>query len=345
MVKNVLILGGDGFIGSHLTIHLNNNHYNVYVVDKADLRSTRNGILNPKYIYADLSINTFKTLTDIISQTKPDIILNCVAVATPHYYVKYPIDTFNLDFTVNYDIVKCILHHKIPYIQFSTSEVYGKKWIEPYSEDTTDLIIGPTHKSRWIYATSKILLEQLIVSHGGEYCIIRPQNFCGWDMDWIPCINTNIDNKWKPRLPACMLNNLFSNSPLQVVLPGTQKRCYTLIDDAINGIKGIIDNWDTCKSHIFNIGNKNNEIQIIDLVKLIQTKWNQLVSDNLKNTYNIEFIDGNEFYGEGYEDCERRYFDDSKIINMTDWKPQYNIEQTVEKIIKDALFNYKGIQI
>ena len=128
--------------------------------------------------------------------TKPDFIFNCVAVATPHYYVKYPIDTFNLDFSVNYDIIKSIIHHKIPFMHFSSSEVYGKKWESPYQEDITDLTIGPTHKSRWIYATSKIMLEQLIKAHNCEHVIVRPQNFFGWDMDWLPDMNTNIDNKW-----------------------------------------------------------------------------------------------------------------------------------------------------
>lgn len=337
----ILILGGDGFIGSHFASFAKNKQNDVYVVDKENIRSSRNNIHSPYYIQTDLFFDTEKQINSIITKIQPDIILNCVAVATPHYYITNPIDTFNLDFTLNYNIIKNILKHNIPLIHFSTSEVYGKKWNSIYKEDTSDLTIGPTHKSRWIYASSKILLEQLIIAHNGEHCIVRPQNFCGWDMDWLPDINNIQNNFWKPRLPANMLNNLFSKKPLQVVLPGTQKRCYTHINDAVEGLYTIIDNWSKCKKQTLNIGNINNEITIMDMAIKIQLEWNNLVEDRLKNNFYIQLVDINSFYGEGYEDCERRLFCDKKMFNLTGWKAKINIKDTVNLLIKEALINYK----
>jgi len=342
---NILILGGDGFIGSHLAHYYESLNHVVYVVDKEDLRSSRSNRLPPQYIYNDLSINTYESLSNIIKSTKPDFIFNCVAVATPHYYVQHPIDTFNLDFTVNYDIIKTIIHHKIPFMHFSTSEVYGKTWTENYDEYKTDLVIGPTHKSRWIYATSKILLEQLINAHKSDFVIVRPQNFFGWDMDWLPNINTNLDRKWKPRLPACILNSLFTNTPIHIVKPGTQQRCYTYIDDAIEGLYSIVNKWDVCKNHVINIGNKNNETSIQNIVSLYIIIWNELHNFNDQHTPYPILINGEQYYGSGYEDCVRRMFDDSLMVKLTGWSPQYNLKESIRQTIINASAGYFNKQI
>lgn len=226
----VLILGGDGFIGSHLLQkHILSNDECV-VLDINNIRTKPTGKVY-RYLKQDISLGN---LNSILSNVKPDLVYNCVAVATPAYYVKYPKETFELDFLVNYEkICKPLLEAKIPFIHFSTSEIYGKKWESKYKEFKSDLILGPVNKSRWIYATSKILLEQLLISSSNNnFVIIRPQNFCGWDMDWLPDMLSNNDKKWIPRLPACFLNSLFYSKNLIIVKPGTQQRCYTHIDDA-----------------------------------------------------------------------------------------------------------------
>ena len=65
---NILILGGDGFIGSHLANFLRHEH-NVTIVDKEDLRSSRLGFYPDQYIYCDLSVDTNHDITRIVKQT------------------------------------------------------------------------------------------------------------------------------------------------------------------------------------------------------------------------------------------------------------------------------------
>jgi len=334
----VLILGGDGFIGSHLLTQHINQKDRCWVMDINNLRTHSN---SPEYTFIHNDIKN-NNLNKIIKKIKPDLVYNCIAVATPSYYVKHPIETFNLDFLLNYqNICKPLLESKIPFIHFSTSEVYGKTWTSKYKEDFSNLTIGPTHKSRWIYATSKILLEQLLLSSNqNNFIIIRPQNFCGWDMDWIPSLQNNKDKTWIPRLPACFLDALMFNKNILVVRPGTQKRCYTHINDAVQGVLGIVNNWDKCikDNPVYNIGNKNNEIDIMSLAKLYQQTWKNITG---KKSKPIKLIDGCKLYGEGYEDSERRLFCDKKIRKHTGWKPILNIRQTVEGIVSEALTNYK----
>lgn len=338
----ILLLGGDGFIGYHLLIkHLLLSN-SVVVVDLHNVRTT------PKdsrydFIKKDLSINTFEQVSKLVKHYKPDLVYNCVAIANPDFYVKFPLETFNLDFSINYEIIKALISCNVPFVHFSTSEVYGKRWVDTYTEDHTDLIIGPTHKPRWIYATSKILLEQLIKSHSADCCIIRPQNFCDWNLDWLPDVTTNTNKRWIPRLPACILNSLFTNQPINIVLPGTQQRCYTYIDDAIQALICVEENWSKCTKQTLNIGNPENEITILDFAIKMRNTWNTLVSNEKKHTADMNFISGTQLYGVGYEDCERRLFSIDKINKLTHWSPVFDIDSTVNKLVQGAIENYKFV--
>lgn len=333
----ILILGGDGFIGSHLLHKHLERKDECIVVDIENLRTFKHS-RKYKYIHKDLSKDA-DDLKHILKRHKPDFVYNCVAVATPSFYVKYPVETFDLDFKVNYEnICLPLIKSKIPFIQFSTSEVYGKEWTEPHNEDTSNLVLGPTQKCRWIYASSKILLEQLILAHHCNCCIIRPQNFCGWDMDWLPDISTNVNRKWIPRLPACYLNALFSHSPLVVVEPGTQKRCYTHIDDGIEGILAVVDNWSKCKGEVLNVGNARNEVSIKDVAEKYLKTWYKLTR---MSNEGIIFKTGEDYYGDGYEDCPRRLFCSKKMYNLTGWIANINLEDTISKTIELAIRNYK----
>jgi nucleoside-diphosphate-sugar epimerase len=333
----VLLLGGDGFIGAHLLQkHILCND-ECTVLDINNIRTRPTGRVY-RYIKHDISTGGLET---ILSKVKPDLVYNCIAVATPSFYVKHPTQTFELDFLVNYEhICKPLLKTNTPFVHFSTSEVYGKRWESKYKEFKSDLIIGPVNKSRWIYATSKILLEQLLMSSSNNnFVIVRPQNFCGWDMDWLPDMNLNQDKKWIPRLPACFINALFYSKNIMVVKPGSQKRCYTYIDDAIEGIYSIVQNWESCSKvgKLFNIGNPDNEMSIKNLAKLYQTTWERLTG---KKPSKIKYVSGRKYYGEGYEDSERRLFSNKRIKQFTGWEASVGISQTVEFVISNAIANY-----
>jgi len=334
---NILILGGDGFIGSYLRKKHLELGDTVTIIDKECIRSDLNSKeYNFRHYYIEeYGFNTFEFDLSLI---KPDLAYNCIAIATPHYYVLEPIKTFDLDFKINYDIINILHRHKIPFIHFSTCEVYGKKYTRPYEEDATDSIFGPAIKSRWIYATSKLLLDQLLCANQGEHVTIRPFNFIEHDIDWLPDLN-KCDKYWRPRLPSCFLNSLLTNTPFNIVLPGTQRRCYTHIDDAINAITLIVANWDKCKNEIINIGNPKNEISVIEAAISMLDKYNELCETTKEFKFNSVY--GQDYYGQGYEDCERRIPDISKINRLTKWYPRINLNSAFELTIKHALEKYK----
>jgi len=334
----ILILGGDGFIGSHLRDELIKNN-KIIIVDKNTFRYKEPTKNCHTYLLDLMEESDWYEFVRAFDHYKPDFVFNCIAVANPDFYVKEPILTFNIDFVLNKRIIDFLVTRGTSFLHFSTSEVYGKiQTTSEYNEKTSNLILGPSHKLRWIYATSKILLEQLILSYINKFniksCIVRPFNFIGYDIDWIPSLDM-CENEWKPRVYSCFMDKLLKNEDLKIVYPGIQQRCYCDIDDAIKGLIAIMNNWDKCNGKILNIGNPNNETTIIDLAKLMIQKYNEITINEFNKGMIV--VPGESFYGKGYEDSERRMPNINLIKELTGWYPEVSTEKMIEKSIKKTL--------
>jgi nucleoside-diphosphate-sugar epimerase len=134
-----------------------------------------------------------------------DLVIDLIAHANPSLYVSMPLEVYELNFTENLVIAEYCIKHAKRLIQFSTCEVYGKTVVplldgslaDPenpkyavFNEDTTPMILGPVGKHRWIYSCAKQLLERILHAYGLEdrlnYTIIRPFNFIGPKIDYLP---------------------------------------------------------------------------------------------------------------------------------------------------------------
>ncbi len=323
-MKNILVLGAGGFVGAHLTKSLADiDGYQVCAIDIDDKKLQD---LNTDFDYRHLDLTTDKEeLSDLIQDH--DIIINLIAIANPSQYVSDPIGTFELDFVENLWIVKqCVTHNK-RLIHFSTSEVYGKSAshyddkVHVFDEERTDLILGPINKHRWIYSSSKQLLERVIHAYGLmeslNYTIIRPFNYIGPKIDFLPSENEGI-----PRVFSLYMDALLQNSPMYIVNGGKQQRCYTDIRDATDAHLIIVANEDDRTSQqIINVGHRDNEITILGLAQKMRAIWLENYGDTLPK---LSTISGEEFYGLGYEDSDRRIPDSSKIEALG-WTPKYTI--------------------
>jgi len=261
-------------------------------------------------------------------------------MANPSLYVSNPIDVFNLNFTENLRIAELCLKYNKRIIQFSTCEVYGKtvasvlkedpiKRPFPFNEDTSPMIMGPIKNHRWIYACAKQLLERVLHAYGIEkglnYTIIRPFNFIGPRIDFLPS-----EKSGNPRVFSHFMNGLLYGTPIRLVDGGLNYRAYTYIDDAIDCIIRIIENPDgVCDREIFNIGTPENEISIKDLATLMKEIFNQNFRQNLDPDPKIISVSSEEFYGKGYEDCDRRIPDVTKARTKLNWYSKHNIESVV----------------
>jgi nucleoside-diphosphate-sugar epimerase len=203
-----------------------------------------------------------------------------------------------------------------------------------FNEDTSDLIMGPINKHRWIYASGKQLLERAIHAYGLKkdfhYSIIRPFNYIGERIDYLPS-----EKNGNPRVFSHFMDALINGNPMPLVNGGLQKRCYTYIKDATDAhVRIIEDKNKVCDKQIFNVGLSSNETTIRDLAVLMRDIYKEHFMENGQKVSELVSIPGDEFYGEGYDDIDRRLLDNSKLIELTGWEPEYDLKTMLYEIMK-----------
>src|SRR6476659_11031035 len=153
----ILILGVNGFIGHHLSHRIMaETDWEVFGMDMQSDRIA--SLLDEKrfrFFEGDITINKEWIEYNI---RKCDVVLPLVAIATPATYVREPLRVFELDFEANLPIVRQALRYGKRIVFPSTSEVYDMCEDPPFDAETSDLVLGPINKPRWIYSCSKQLM-------------------------------------------------------------------------------------------------------------------------------------------------------------------------------------------
>ncbi|GAL20322.1 UDP-4-amino-4-deoxy-L-arabinose formyltransferase / UDP-glucuronic acid oxidase (UDP-4-keto-hexauronic acid decarboxylating) [Vibrio maritimus] len=163
--QKVLILGANGFIGTHLTKRLlDDGGYEVYAMDM-NSNQIEEHLSHPDFHFVEGDITIHNEWIEYHVK-KCDIILPLVAIATPIEYTRNPLRVFELDFEENLKIVRACVKYNKRIIFPSTSEVYGMSTDSEFNEDTSPLIVGPINRQRWIYSVSKQLLDRVIWAYG-----------------------------------------------------------------------------------------------------------------------------------------------------------------------------------
>ena len=266
-------------------------------------------------------------MKDLIEDS--DVVVNLIAYAIPALYIEKPLDVVELNFFQNLRIVKQCMKQKKWVIQFSSCEVYGllggRNGI--FTEESSLLILGPVNKNRWIYSCAKQLLERIIYAYGKEkllnYTIIRPFNFIGPKMDFL--VKSKDDGI--PRVFANFISALLYKEPMYIVDKGINKRTFTYIKDAVEALGTILKNKEKFENKIVNIGNPRNEISIHDLAYLMRKIYKKSIPGEA--VPDIISIDGEKYYGEGYQDSERRIPNIDKLTALG-WKPKHNLIETFQ---------------
>jgi len=340
----ILLLGAGGFIGANLTERLiNDGSHQVTALD-IEREKLDEALADKSLNFIDFDIREDEGRLEELTM-EHDVVVDLVAMANPALYVSNPIDVFKLNFTENLKIAEFCVKHKKRIVQFSTCEVYGitaakafgknsADFPEPFVEDETSLIMGPVKNHRWIYASAKQLLERVLHAYGIEqglnYSIIRPFNFIGPRIDYLPSEQTG-----NPRVFSHFMNALLYGTPLKLVDGGTNFRAYTYIDDAVDCIVRIIDNPNgVCDRQIFNIGTPENEVTIKQMAERMIEIFNREFRIPGDPSPEILSVTSEEFYGKGYEDCDRRIPDVTKARNLLGWKSHHDFESVLFHTMK-----------
>ncbi len=330
----VLILGVNGFIGSHLSeAILEKTDWQITAMDLTEDRISH-CMNNPRFHFTQGDITKNEKWIDEQIQ-KCDVVLPLVAIATPALYVQDPLRVFELDFEANLKIVRACVEHKKRIIFPSTSEVYGMCPDLEFDEEKSHLVTGPINKERWIYSTSKQLLDRLIYAYGKHnnlsYTLFRPFNWYGPRLD-------NIFNP-KPggsRVLTQFIGNILRGENINLVSGGAQQRCFTYIGDGIDALLKIIENKDgIADKRIINIGNPDENISIRTLAEMLK----QLIidryptyADKARATQLVD-IDAKQYFGEGYQDVSLRVPSIKTAKEVLGWKPVVNMPVGLTKTL------------
>jgi nucleoside-diphosphate-sugar epimerase len=257
-----------------------------------------------------------------------------VAIATPATYVSDPLRVFELDFEANLEIVRLCVRYKTRVVFPSTSEVYGMSPEPEFDEESSALVLGPINKPRWIYSCSKQLLDRVIYAYGmrGElqYTLFRPFNWYGPKLD-----NIFEPKEGSSRVLTQFISNVLHGREIKLVDGGQQRRCFTYIDDGIEGLMKIIENREGCADgRIFNLGNPYADLSVAELASAVvqAIKAYPKYKDQAERT-KILNVDAQEYYGKGYQDVLTRTPAIRNAKEYLGWQPKVDFATGLRKTL------------
>ncbi len=315
---HVLITGGAGFIGAHLTRALLERGDRVAVLDNLSTGSIDNiraFAHHPLYSFAIDDLRNELVLDRLASEA--DAIVHLAAAVGVQLVVERPTETIETNVLGTHAVLAAARRYRCRTLLASTSEVYGKGVRVPFAEDD-DLLLGASSRSRWSYAASKLLDEFLGLAAHREYdlpvTVVRFFNTVGPGQ-------TGRYGMVVPRFVRAALQG----EPIPVYGDGEQSRCFCHVRDSVRAVIDLLDLPDQTSGEIYNIGS-GQEVTINELA--------QTVIDRTESASAIQYIPYSEAYAPGFEDMRRRVPDTSKVHAAIGWSPKHNLNQILDDVIE-----------
>lgn len=321
-MKNVLITGGAGFIGSHLVKHFVNNYpnYNIVNIDNLSYAGNLNNLKeienfkNYKFIKEDIC--NLSNIKKIFKAKKIDSVIHLAAeshvdrsISDPLLFAKTNvIGTLSL-LQASKTCWKSNFNGKLFY-HVSTDEVYGSLGSKgTFSENTPYDPHSP-------YSASKASSDHFVRAFHDTY---------GMPTIISNCSNNYGPNQYPEKLIPLFINNIINKIPLPIYGDGKNIRDWLFVEDHINAIDLIFHNSEIGET--YNVGG-NNEISNNKIAKILISKIDQKLGRKKGESLNlIEYVDDRLGH-------DRRYsIDSSKIENELGWKPKHTFDDGINKTI------------
>lgn len=299
---NIFITGGAGFIGSHLTKHLNNQGHKITIFDNFSNSSDSKINLidsNIKIIKGD--ILDYSRLSYSLKNT--DVIIHLAAQISVADSIRDPENTMkiNVDGTINV-LNACLENNVKNIISASTAAVFGNQVIMPITENSPKEPISP-------YGKSKMMMEEKIIEFSKKNnlnsIIFRFFNLYGIGQS--------------PQYAGVItkfLEKIKKNQPLEIYGDGKQTRDFIHISDIVECIDLAIKNIHGKSGKIYNIGTGNN-MTILELAKLLLKVYGKNLEIHFKPR-----VDGDVVNSKASTEL---------VLNELGFKPKMTIEKGLEQ--------------
>lgn len=300
----IVITGGAGFIGSHLTDRLLSEGHNVCVLDNlitGNYENIEHQKGHPKFEFIHHNVsNHIHLIGDI------DWVIHFASPASPIDYLQLSIETLKVNSLGTHNTLGVARGKKARYLLASTSEVYGDPLVHPQPESYWGNVnpIGP----RGVYDESKRFAEALTMAyhhkHGLDTRIVRIFNCYG------PRLRFN-----DGRVVSNFIGQALTNKPLTIYGDGCQTRSFQYVDDLVDGIRRLME---VDHHEPVNIGNPH-EFTVGELAKLVK----EMTGSKSEIIYKPLPVD----------DPKRRLPDITKAKSLLGWSPKVDLKAGLEKTI------------
>lgn len=314
----ILITGGAGFIGSHLTDRLLADGHHVKVLDDSSTGRPEN--INQyksdsNFEYVNGSVLDQRLLESTVKDV--EYIFHLAAAVGVFNIVNHPLASLVTNIRGTENILEAALMKNTPVFLSSSSEVYGKNTSDSLKE-SDDRILGSPTTLRWSYSEAKAIDEILA--------------FAYWTEKKLPTRIVRFFNTVGPRQVGAygmviprFVSMALKNEPITIYGNGDQTRCFGHVYDVIDAVISVAFS-DKTIGKVINIGN-NFEISMNDLAKKI--------IEETGSKSEIKYIPYSEAYGDGFEDMERRVPNIDLIKSLTGWQPKRDLTQIIKDVAED----------
>lgn len=302
--KNILVTGGNGFIGGHLVNHLVAKKYKVIVpyIEVQNKSFFSSNDLHKKTIFVKCDLRNFAKTKELISKNKIDFIFHLAAQPIVDKAIENPIETFesNIMGTVHTLEAARAWGKVRGIIVTSSDKAYGKI---PKAKETKPL--SGDHPYEVSKASADLIASTYSKTYGMPIVVTRFGNVYG-EGD----LNFN-------RIVPGIIKSLVHNSDLEVRSDGQYVRDYVYVGDIVEACVLLAQNVKKLSGEAFNISSREN-LSVLGLIEQIEKILNMKVKYKILNKARNEI--------------PRQSVDFGKIKSALGWYPKHNLKSTSENI-------------
>ena len=332
-MKNILITGGAGFIGSHLVRHFVTNYpdYHIYNLDSLTYAGNLENIKDiedaPNYTFIKEDIRNLEAMRSIVKENKIDAILHCAAESHVDRSIEAPLDFVMTNVIGTVNLLQAAKENwngqydgKLFY-HISTDEVYGSLGEDGLFTETT------SYDPRSPYSASKASSDHFVRAYHETY---------GLPVKLSNCSNNYGPYQFPEKLIPLFIHNIKHNKALPVYGKGINVRDWLYVNDHVNAIDTIFHNGDLGET--YNIGG-HNEWRNIDLIhKLCELMDEKLGREKGSSAELITYVKDRAGHDMRYA------IDASKIEEELGWTPSLQFAEGLSKTIDWYLTNEQWLE-
>lgn len=305
VLKNVLVTGGAGFLGSHLCDRLLAEGCRVIAMDNlitGNIENIAHNVRDPRFDFIKYDVTDYLYL-----EREVDFIFHFASPASPIDYLQFPIQTLKVGSLGTHKALGLALTSSADFLLASTSEVYGDPHVHPQTEGYWGNVnpIGP----RGVYDEAKRFAEAITMAyhryHGVGTHIVRIFNTYGPRM-----------RLFDGRVVPSFIRQALKGEPITVYGDGSQTRSFCYVSDLVDGIYRL-----ACSDYHdpVNIGNpvEMTVLQFAQMIKEITGSDSEIIFEALPT-----------------DDPKQRRPDISLARELLKWEPSVDVERGLRQTIE-----------